>query len=44
MPIAGENNIATTNTSISEKQLINNNDEQAVNFDNNTVIDGYGGG
>lgn len=44
MPIAGENNIATTNTSISEKQLITNNDEQAVNFDNNTVIDGYGGG
>lgn len=44
MAIAGSNNIDSTSTIISEKQLITNNDEQPINFDNNTVIDGYGGG
>lgn len=44
MAIAGSSNIDSTSTVISEKQLITNNDEQPINFDNNTVIDGYGGG
>lgn len=45
MAIAGSDNIVdSTSTIISEKQLITNNDEQPINFDNNTVIDGYGGG
>ncbi len=44
MAIAGSGNIDSTSTIISEKQLITNNDEQPINFDNNTVIDGYGGG
>lgn len=44
MPIAGGDNVSSTGTVITEKQLITNNDEQPINFDNNTVIDGYGGG
>jgi hypothetical protein len=43
MPIAGSDNTGTTSTAISEKQLITNNDEQPINFDNNIIVDGYGG-
>lgn len=44
MPIAGGDNIPISGTVISEKQLISNNDIQPINFDNNTIVDGYGGG
>lgn len=44
MPIAGGDNVNSAGTVITEKQVITNNDEQPINFDNNTVIDGYGGG